>query len=113
MKTLCEILGVHRSGFYVWLKDPQSRRVTEDRRRLGKIKQFWLESGCVYGYRNITLDLKDDGETVGKNRVYRIMRAADIKAVRGYKRNPNFGGGDVSHTAPNTLNRGFDVQNNN
>ena len=63
----------------------------------------------MYGYRNITLDLKDDGEAVGKNRVYRIMRTADIKAVRGYKRNPSFGGGDVSHTAPNTLNRGFDV----
>lgn len=51
-------LDVHRSGFYAWLKEPQSRRVTEDQRLLGKIKQFWLESGCVYGYRNITWTLK-------------------------------------------------------
>ena len=42
---------------------------------------------------NITLDLKDDGVAVGKNRAYRVMRIADIKAVRGYKRNPSFGGG--------------------
>lgn len=25
----------------------------------GQIKQFWLESGCVYGYRKIHLDLRD------------------------------------------------------
>ncbi|GIU48981.1 transposase [Shewanella algidipiscicola] len=103
------MLNVHRSGFYAWLKQPCSNRTIEDKRLLGKIKQFWLESGCVYGYRNLTLDLKDDGESVGKNRVYRIMKEAQIKAIRGYKRNPSFGGGNISHTAPNTLNRGFDV----
>ncbi|MGS0724799.1 IS3 family transposase [Shewanella sp. 0m-11] len=107
--VLCRVLNVHRSGFYAWLKQPCSNRTIEDKRLLGKIKQFWLESGCVYGYRNLTLDLKDDGESVGKNRVYRIMKEAKIKAIRGYKRNPSFGGGNVSHTAPNTLNRGFDV----
>ena len=26
-----------------------------------KIRQFWVKSGCNYGYRNITLDLKSDG----------------------------------------------------
>jgi len=43
------------------------------------------------------------------NRVYRIIKQAEIKAVRSYKGNAAFGGGDVSHTAPNTLDRGFDV----
>ncbi|WP_195742877.1 IS3 family transposase [Shewanella woodyi] len=109
IRTLCKTLGVNRSDFYSWLKEPHSPRAIEDKRLLGKIKQYWLESGCVYGYINITLDLKDDGETVGKNRVYRIMSQAKIKAIRSYKRNPSFGGGNVSHTAPNTLNRGFDV----
>ena len=42
------------------------------------------ENGFVYGHRNITLDLKDEGETCGKNRVYKIMRQAGIKAIRGY-----------------------------
>ncbi len=69
------MLNVYRSGFYAWLKQP-----------------------CCY--RNLTLDLKDDGESVGKNRVYRIMKEAKIKAIRSYKRNPSFGGGNVSHTAP-------------
>jgi putative transposase len=77
---------------------PNSRRSLEDNRLLGKIKQFWLESGCVYGYRNLTLDLKDDGEHVGKNRVHRIMRQAKIKAVKGYKHHSGFGGGKKPHS---------------
>ncbi len=106
---MCRILNVHRSGFYSWLKNPHSNRAIEDSRLLGKIKQFWLESGCVYGYRNITLDLRDDGELCGKNRVHRIMKSAKIKAIRGYKRKASFDGGPVHLTAPNTLNREFQV----
>lgn len=41
---------------------------------LGLIKQAWLQSGTVYGYRKITWDLRDWGETVGKNRVLRLMQ---------------------------------------
>ena len=107
---MCNILGVHRSGFYAWLKHPHSQRKIEDKRLLGQIKQHWLDSGCAYGYRNIAKDLKDIGETCGKNRVHRIMRAAGIQSQRGYKRHRGFKSGGVSHVAPNTLNRSFDVK---
>ena len=55
--AMCRVLKVQRSGFYAWLKQPKSSRQLEDERLLGKIKQFWMESGFVYGYRNLTLDL--------------------------------------------------------
>lgn len=61
------------------------------------------------GYRNISKDMKDHGETCGKNRVYRIMRAANIRSQRGYKRHKGFKGGNVSMVAPNTLDRQFEV----
>ena len=104
---MCSVLGIQRSGFYAWLKKPFSNRAIEDRRLLTQIKQFWSESGYVYGYRNITLDLKDNGETCGKNRVHRIMRSAGIRSHRGYKRHPGFSGGKASQVAPNTLDRQF------
>jgi len=100
---------VQRSGFYAWLNQPESRRSIEDKRLLRQIKQFWIESGFVYGYRNITKDLKDHGESGGKNRVHRIMRQAGIQSQRGYKRHRGFSGGDLSHVAPNTLDRQFEV----
>jgi len=46
---MCRVIGVHRSGFYAWLRQPLSQRAIEDKRLLGLIKQFWLESGCAYG----------------------------------------------------------------
>jgi putative transposase len=69
----------------------------------------WLESGCVYGYRNITKDLKGEGKSCGKNRVLRVMRREGLKALIGYKRHPAFYSGSERNTAPNTLNRAFIV----
>jgi putative transposase len=106
---MCRVLNVHRSGFYAWQKQPDSPRAIEDRRLLGQVKQYWIESGFAYGYRNITLDLKDHGETCGKNRVHRIMQKAGIQSQKGYKKHRGFSGGDLSHVAPNTLDRQFTV----
>ena len=106
---MCSVLGVNRAGFYAWLKRPVSNRHREDKRLLGLIKQRWIESSFVYGYRNISRDLKDEGESCGKNRVYRIMRNEGIQGQRGYKKHKGFHGGGVAHVAPNTLERKFNV----
>lgn len=59
--TLCQTLGVHRSGFYAWLKQPTSPRQQEDERLIGLVKQSRLESYAVYGYRKNHRDLRDGG----------------------------------------------------
>ncbi len=92
---MCRVLEVHLSGFYTWLDKPESKRSQEDVRLLGQVKQYWIESGIAYGYRNITKDLKEGGERCGKNRVYRIMKAVGIRSQCGYKRYPGFKGGMV------------------
>ncbi|EBS9872119.1 IS3 family transposase, partial [Salmonella enterica] len=58
---------------------PHSQRHQADLRLAGQIKQFWLESGCVYGYRKIHLDLRDSGQQCGVNRVWRLMKRERIK----------------------------------
>jgi len=73
------VLDVHPSGFYAWLQQPHSQRHQTDLRLTGQIKQFWLESGCVYGYRKIHLDLRDTGQQCGVNRVWRLMKRAGIQ----------------------------------
>jgi putative transposase len=102
---LCRTLQVHRSGFYAWLNCPKSRREQEDDELAITIKTHWLESGCVYGYRNITKDLKGEGKSCGKNRVLRVMRREGLKVLIGYKRRPVFYRGSER----NTLNREFIV----
>jgi putative transposase len=106
---MCRILDIERTGFYAWLAEPVSPRALDNVRLTGQIKQYWLESGCVYGYRKITKDMKDGGMPCSENRVYRLMREARIASVRGYKRHPGFKGGLVSTAAANTLNREFEV----
>ncbi len=76
---------------------------------LGLIKQAWLESGAVYGYRKVAKDLRELGEVCGKHRVYRLMRAEGLRAQVGYGRRPRPHGGAPSVIAPNLLNRQFDV----
>jgi putative transposase len=76
---------------------------------LGRIKQSWLESGTVYGYRKVCADLRDMGETCSRHRVARLMKAEGLRAQRGYGRRPGHRGGRPSTVAPNRLGRQFDV----
>ena len=103
------MMRVHRSGYYAWTKQPKSPRQKENDRLLGLIKQFWLESGCVYGYRKIYADLREFGETCGRNRVSRLMSLEGIKAQVGYRK-PRHKSGKPAIVADNHLNQDFDAQ---
>ncbi|HAT2497352.1 MULTISPECIES: IS3 family transposase [Aeromonas] len=107
--TLCQTLGVHRSGFYAWLKQPVSPRQQEDERLIGLVKQSWLESGAVYGYRKIHRDLRDAGEGCGMHRVAKLMTREGLRSQTGYQRRKGHYGGKSTQAAPNTLARQFKV----
>ena len=108
---MCKVFQVHPSGFYAWQRHPQSERAKDDQRVLGGIiKQSWLESGTVYGYRKVTQDLHDLGESCGKHRVARLTRMERLKSRTGYGRRPGAGAGKPSEVSPNHLQRKFDVQ---
>ena len=105
---MCDLLGVSRSGFYAWLIRPLSDHAIEDRRLLDLIRSSYAASSGVYGSPRVFLDLRETGETCGRNRVARIMRVNKIKALRGYKA-PRVIHGRPSIIAPNTLDREFTV----
>ena len=108
VRHLCQWLEVHPSGYYAWRKKPRSPRTIENDRLTSLIKQFWRESGGVYGYRKIYSDLRAYGEGCSRNRVHRLMRAAGLRAQVGYRR-PRHHNGQSSVVAPNHLRRAFDV----
>lgn len=109
VSAMCRVLKVHRSGFYAWIQQPRSARSQDDARVLGLIRQAWLESGTVYGYRKICGDLRDLGETCSRHRVARLMRGEGLRAQRGYGRRPRARGGPACTVAPNRLERRFNV----
>jgi len=102
-------MRVHPSGYYAWKSEPASLRQKDDQRLLGLIKQFWLESGGVYGYRKIVHDLRDLGESCGKHRVYRLMKQEGLQAQVGYRRKAGHYG-KPAVVADNRLEQNFDVE---
>lgn len=107
VRRLCTVMDVHPSGYYAWKKQPISDKARDDQRLLGLLKQAWLESGCVYGYRKLTLDMRDLGERCGKHRVARLLRREGIRSQTGYRRRAGGRGGTPTVVAPNHLNRQF------
>ena len=106
---MCKILKVSCTGFYAWLKRPESRRSRENRFLEQQIRQVHKDSKMIYGAPKIHWELNEQGIPCGKNRVARIMRKAGIKSktIRKFKATTN-----SRHSfpvAPNLLNQNFDV----
>ncbi|MNE09082.1 IS2 transposase TnpB [compost metagenome] len=106
--TMCRVLRIARAGFYQWLHKPVSERDQDNDRLLKLIRDSYAASRGVYGALRVYGDLREAGESCGKHRVARLMRANRIKALRGYKA-PRPIAGRPSIIAPNHLNRAFTV----
>jgi putative transposase len=109
VRRLCQAMQVHPSGYYTWRAEPACARALDDRRLLGHIKQSWLESGSVYGYRKVHDDMRALGERCGKHRVYRLMRLEKLRSQTGYRRRPGTRSTPAAVIAPNHLQQQFDV----
>jgi putative transposase len=106
---MCSVLGVHRSGYYAWMKNPLSSKAKEDLRLTNLICHFYKESDSSYGSPRIFKDLREQGETCGENRVARLMNVAGIKAVRGYKKR-KYHYTKPSEAYPNRLEQQFEYE---
>ena len=109
VRAMCRVLKVNASGFYAWLKNGLSGQAKRRRRLTGLIKQSWLESGCVYGYRKIHHDLLSLGEPCAPNTVAKLMRDEGLRAQVGYKRRPGKYGTKPAIVAANQLQQNFSV----
>ncbi|MEW8117145.1 MAG: IS3 family transposase [Candidatus Thiodiazotropha sp.] len=108
IRRMCRNLQVSHSGYYDWLIRPPSKRSIENRRLLELIRHSYEASGRIYGAPRVWCDLRELGEGVGKNRVARLMKANQIKAIRDYKR-PGVIYGRPAVIAPNRLNQCFTI----
>lgn len=107
-RMMCRLLGVARSGYYAWLRKPNSNRKLEDKRLLRLIRASFDASQGVYGAPRVFLDLREAGETCSKHRVARLMRENNIRAQPGY-RTRRYVSGKPIKLIPNLVNRNFEV----
>ena len=107
---MCALLNVSRSGFYSWLRRPESRRSRENRALEDKIRVFHAASHGIYGAPKIHKDLTDNGIKCSKNRVARIMRSAGIRSRTKKKFKATTDSRHSFPVAPNLLKQEFSVQ---
>jgi len=105
---MCRVLGVARSGYYEWLREPVSKRGQEDVRLLRLIRASFNASHGIYGAPRVFLDLREAGETCSKHRVARLMRENGLRALHGY-RTRRASVGKPAVLIPNLLQRQFTV----
>ena len=107
ISVMCEVLSVSRSGYYAWLKNPESKRKQSNSKLREKIRTIHRDSGEAYGSPRVYQALKEQGETCSENRVARLMREDGLRAKtkRRFKATTN-----SEHNlpgAPNLLDRNF------
>ena len=80
VQRLCKVLGVSQSGYFARKDRPACRRQHEDMVLLAHIRSAFALSNATYGSPRMTRELRDDGITVGRHRVARLMGENALKA---------------------------------
>jgi putative transposase len=81
---MASLLAVSRSGYYAWTRREQAGPTPAQQRRTAltnKIITFHADSDQVYGSPRILADLRDDGETVSRKTVAKLMRSKGIVGI--------------------------------
>ena len=105
---MCKVLKVSCTGFYAWLKRPESRRSLENRFLEQQLRAVHKDSNMVYGSPKIHRELNEQGIRCGKNRVARIMRKTSIKSKTKRKFKATTNSRHSFPVAPNLF-QNFDV----
>ncbi len=102
-------MQVSKSGYYAWLKRPESERSQQNKQLVEQIRRIHDGSGASYGSPRIYIELKEQKVECSLKRVARLMRLEGItaKQKRKFVCTP-----DSNHNLPvkeNTLNQDFTV----
>jgi putative transposase len=104
---LCQVLEVGISGFYAWLRRPESRRTRANRQLLVEIKAVHQRSRQTYGSPRVHADLNANGHACGKHRVAHLMRTNRIVSRHKRKFRTTTNSKHTHPVAANLLKRQF------
>jgi len=107
INRMCALMDVSVSGFYAWKNREPSKRQLDDMVLLAHIRSQFASSHETYGAPRMHVELREDGVSVGRHRVARLMRDNGLKALqkRRYKKTTDSGHGNP--VAANILDQDF------
>ena len=107
---MCRVWEVSRSGYYDWMKKPESKRFQEDQQIASWLKQSHIACQGIYGLDKLLSDVREKFPTCSRKRVYRLQRKYGLYSIR--KKPFKIQTTDSKHILPiaeNILNREFKV----
>jgi putative transposase len=107
VKAMCDFFGISRAAYYEWVK--RKKRPDPDATRLQLVQEAYEKSRRTYGYRRITLWLRQHKQVVINHKtVLRLMRKLGIQSIaRRRKIYTKLDQMSHYHRYPNQLNRDF------
>ena len=104
---LLQVSGLAKSVYYYTLskadKDDKNKEIID------KIKEMFINNKEIYGYRRITLELRNQGYNVNHKKVYRIMVKLGLKPLKRNKRKYSSYRGTIGKVADNLIERKFNA----
>ena len=76
--VLCRVLGVSTSGYYAWTERPASARARRDEELGQRVRAAHAASKGRYGSPRVHAELRANGDNVGRKRVARLMKQANL-----------------------------------
>lgn len=104
MVALVKVAGLPRSTYYYWVK--QMNRPDKYSEIKDVIKVIFDEHQGRYGYRRITLELRNKGVVLNHKTVRRLMNEMGLKCLVRLKKYRSYRG-ETGKVAPNILERNF------
>lgn len=104
---LIDIAKISRSTYYYYTKRIEKQDNYAELKE--EIKSIYNENRGRYGYRRITLELKNRGYNHNHKLIYKLMREIEINSKVRIKKFHTFKG-EVGRIAPNLLKRDFDAK---
>ena len=106
---MCRVFEVSRSGYYEWRTRPPSQRAQDDQALKASIREHHEKSRSTYGTRRIQKKLAEDGKSVSRRRIGRLMdeEGLECKMRRKFKATTN--SKHNKSVAPNLLDRNFTI----
>ncbi len=104
---LCRVLGVARSGYYVWAQGGTSARARVDEELAVQIAAAHARSRRTYGAPRVHAALRAQGVRCARKRVARLMRAAGLVGCHRRRRARTTVADPTQAPAPNLVARDF------
>lgn len=99
---MLELSKLARSTFYYYLQEKIDKYKVEKQ----EIEEIFYNSKNAYGYRRITLELRQKGYTINHKTVLKLMKVLKIHGKHRRSKYKSYRG-EVGKVAPNILNREF------